>query len=380
VEDTRSTSLDVESSSGFDPSGGMGTGTYDTPAFATTQELVRDALEALGLVYDRYVVGGAGSTVELEPRGYADPAKGLGGLMDELGNPNYDCLVWVTTGGAFAGSFSAESRSNLSAFLDGGGHLVATGDDVATHLGTGGIGADPGFLATYLGTEMASAADDATEATILDTRGSGSLTGVNLGLYADCPRVRRLDRLTLAAPAVGSSKSILMEYANGGAGDLGRPSVIRNERTASGGVAVVTGFDPGALVSLDSRACLYGSILDAAIGLTIPAPPDCPNTGTGAETAIGPAGYVLSAAEPNPFRVRTSVRLSVPQGSTVNVAVYDVLGRRIRTLAAGRLPAGTHVRDWDGRSESGERVAAGIYFVRMVAGEFHETQKTVLLR
>jgi flagellar hook assembly protein FlgD len=62
------------------------------------------------------------------------------------------------------------------------------------------------------------------------------------------------------------------------------------------------------------------------------------------------------------------------------VSIYDVLGRLTRTLADGTLPPGTHVLQWDGRAQSGERTAAGIYFVRMAAGDFRALQKTVLLR
>jgi hypothetical protein len=379
VEDNRAAALDVEHSGDFDPAGGLGFGLYREPVWSTTPDMVRDALDALGLVYDRYVVQGSGSTVETEPRGFADPANGIGGLMDELGNPNYDCIVWITSGG-FTEPFSAESRLNLAAFLDGGGHVVTTGDGIATSLGTGGNGTDPVFLATYLGAEMANAADDETEFRRLDTRGVGALAGVNLGLYADCPLVRSLDRLTLAAPVAGSSNAVLLEYTNGGTGDEGRPSAILNERTASGGRAVLTGFDPGALVSHASRVCLYGSSLGTVIGLTIPVAPDCPNTGTGVEPVSALASIRLTPAEPNPFRERTSLRLILPRPMLVNVSVHDVAGRRIRTLADGHLPAGTHLHEWNGRTDAGAPASAGIYFVRSTAGEHRDARKVVLVR
>jgi len=383
VEDSRQSSVDVENSTGFDPTGGYGSsGNYEHPVWAHSVEMVADALDALGLAYDRYVVGGVGSSIETEPRGYADPARGLGGLMDGLGNPNYDCIVWVTTGFyAFVGSsISAESRLNLAAFLDGGGHVVVTGDGVATQLGAGGQGVDAVFLATYLGTEMASAADAATEARVLDTGGVGPLAGIRLGLYAGCPALRNLDRLTLAAPVAGSSNAVLMEYANGGPGDEGRASVIFNERTANGGRAVLSGFDPGALVSHASRACFYGAVLGTAIGLTIPAPPDCSNTGTGAELGADHGALRLTRAEPNPFRDRTSLRLSVAHETFVKISVYDVRGRLIRTLADGRRPAGTHAYEWDGSTDSGEPAAAGIYFIRASAGTLRESRKVIFLR
>ncbi|MGH2570885.1 MAG: hypothetical protein ACRDGR_06645 [bacterium] len=52
----------------------------------------------------------------------------------------------------------------------------------------------------------------------------------------------------------------------------------------------------------------------------------------------------------------------------------------MRTLVDERLAGGTHLRAWDGRTDSGERAAAGIYFVRMVAGEYRGARKVVLVR
>ncbi len=52
----------------------------------------------------------------------------------------------------------------------------------------------------------------------------------------------------------------------------------------------------------------------------------------------------------------------------MSLAVYDASGRRVRTLAAGEWPAGEQSVRWDGRDESGDRVGAGLYFVRLQAG------------
>jgi flagellar hook assembly protein FlgD len=52
----------------------------------------------------------------------------------------------------------------------------------------------------------------------------------------------------------------------------------------------------------------------------------------------------------------------------VRIAVYDHRGRLVRVLAEGNAPAGTHETSWDGRSEAGSPVSAGIYFLRLDAG------------
>jgi flagellar hook assembly protein FlgD len=91
-------------------------------------------------------------------------------------------------------------------------------------------------------------------------------------------------------------------------------------------------------------------------------------------------GFELARATPNPFRSSTSIRFSVAKRERVSLDVYNILGQRIRTLVDEVLEPDSYVREWDGRSDRGERVSSGIYFYKMVAGSFTDTQKTVLLQ
>ena len=64
--------------------------------------------------------------------------------------------------------------------------------------------------------------------------------------------------------------------------------------------------------------------------------------------------------------------------------VYDVLGREIRTLVNGDMPAGTYSARWNGESDNGQPVPSGMYFVRMVAGDsgtrFSAVRKLMLVK
>jgi len=84
--------------------------------------------------------------------------------------------------------------------------------------------------------------------------------------------------------------------------------------------------------------------------------------------------------EPNPFSERTELRFSLSQGRDVRLAVFDVAGRVVRVLLDGQAPAGGNRITWDGRNDSGERLASGVYFFRLDAGEQSRTLKTTLLR
>ncbi len=84
---------------------------------------------------------------------------------------------------------------------------------------------------------------------------------------------------------------------------------------------------------------------------------------------------------PNPFNPATTLRFSVPRQATVEVAVFDVAGRRIRTLVAGEVVvAGWHEQKWDGRDATGALVASGVYHVRVAIEGDAVTRRVVLLK
>jgi flagellar hook assembly protein FlgD len=62
----------------------------------------------------------------------------------------------------------------------------------------------------------------------------------------------------------------------------------------------------------------------------------------------------------------------------VAIEVFDLLGRRVRSLTKREWQAGYYSLTWDGRDGSGRRVTPGVYLYRMLAGEFHESRKMVV--
>lgn len=93
-----------------------------------------------------------------------------------------------------------------------------------------------------------------------------------------------------------------------------------------------------------------------------------------------PGRMALSAPAPNPFNPRTQVELSVPADGLAEVAVFDLAGRRVRTLLQGDLRAGRHPIVWDGLDQRGNAVASGTYLFRAeVRGEV-STRRAVLVR
>ncbi|GEM_PF-1744132 len=79
----------------------------------------------------------------------------------------------------------------------------------------------------------------------------------------------------------------------------------------------------------------------------------------------GIAAFAAGPAYPNPAAERSSIDYQLPLPGRVELAVYNVLGQRVRTLADGDRPAGAHTVAWDGRDGGGSRVAGGVYLYRL---------------
>ncbi|HPG40873.1 MAG TPA: T9SS type A sorting domain-containing protein [bacterium] len=94
-----------------------------------------------------------------------------------------------------------------------------------------------------------------------------------------------------------------------------------------------------------------------------------------------PAAFTLEPAYPNPFNPGTTIKYLLAKDSEVDLAVFDLLGRQVRTLVNDiQQPAGTYQAAWDGYSDNGERLASGIYFVQFKAGGQRFMQRVTLVR
>jgi hypothetical protein len=84
------------------------------------------------------------------------------------------------------------------------------------------------------------------------------------------------------------------------------------------------------------------------------------------------------SAYPNPAR-SVSFAFALPKATKVDLGVYDLLGRKVATVATGMMQAGRYERTWNGTDESGSRVHSGIYYYRLKAGDDVRTARTVVI-
>ena len=97
---------------------------------------------------------------------------------------------------------------------------------------------------------------------------------------------------------------------------------------------------------------------------------------TSAEPRVSvPYQFALHPAFPNPFNPTTVIRFDLASQSPVELKVYDVTGRLVRTLVSNVMAAGGHTVRFDGGN-----LASGVYFCRLKAGSFTQTRKLLLLK
>ncbi len=90
--------------------------------------------------------------------------------------------------------------------------------------------------------------------------------------------------------------------------------------------------------------------------------------------------YELSQNYPNPFNPSTDIRFSIAQTGKVTINVFDILGRKVKTLANAYMTFGNHVVQWDGTDDYGYPVASGVYVYRLETKNFTKSMKMILMK
>jgi hypothetical protein len=98
------------------------------------------------------------------------------------------------------------------------------------------------------------------------------------------------------------------------------------------------------------------------------------------EINISPQEYTLHQNYPNPFNPNTSMNFDLPKDGLVNITIYDMMGRIVKTLVNGSQTAGFKSVQWNATNDSNEPVSAGLYIYTIQAGDFRQTRKMVLLK
>jgi hypothetical protein len=90
-------------------------------------------------------------------------------------------------------------------------------------------------------------------------------------------------------------------------------------------------------------------------------------------------GFALEQNFPNPFVATTQIRYALDHPTVVSLAVYDIRGRKVRTLTRGQLQQGTQLVTWNGTDDSGTAVPSGVYFVQLETDTFRQAKRMVVV-
>lgn len=319
---------------------------------------------------------------------YANMTAGLGVTMwdfDSDGVPTladlapYSAVLWVSDdfNQSFQGypvtqSFLSEAEDALASYLDlGGGVLIAGWQNVrgANVPREYEIDLVPGdFLYDYFGLD---AVGYKQQASLTEATGEGSFPSAAL----EPTRLRsnwggkqiRIEYATQLRPGAEVAYRFASDDPDSAYHE--RPIGVTMTEPVIDGSAMIVTFPIYHLTTPTGNA-LLAEALSFLAGTTVDAPTLTPRP-----------HWSLAAARPNPFVDATEIRFVVPGAAAeVDVAVYNLAGRRVRELLRGRVDGGPHVVTWDGRNDDGRRVAAGVYFYRLQSDAQELTRKVVRLR
>jgi hypothetical protein len=165
------------------------------------------------------------------------------------------------------------------------------------------------------------------------------------------------------APVAGATVCVSSE-------DFSAYTVAETDASGRARTTLITGDSTELLITVTAADCM----------------PNCSTTRVvDSETGVDGGGVsdrvaALSQNSPNPFTASTRISFSTAERGPLVISVYDVTGRRVRTLVNRRTEAGRSSVEWDGQNETGEELPSGVYFVRMEAGHSLFERKMTLLR
>ena len=140
---------------------------------------------------------------------------------------------------------------------------------------------------------------------------------------------------------------------------------------SSPGKLVYLGFPFETVYPVEARHGMMSAVLD----YLLIAPSSIEESGLSI-----PDRFVLRQNFPNPFNPTTTLRYSVPELATIELAIYDIQGRLVKTLISEEYSAGWYETNWSGLDQSGNPVSTGMYFAKLQHGKMQQSIKMMYLK
>jgi len=256
-------------------------------------------------------------------------------------------------------TFNNKEKDIVRRFLEQGGRLLVSGSEVGWDLVAKGSPDDRDFFRNYLKAVYLADAPlnrpgvyyrvQPLTGTIFDGLSTFNFDNGTHGTYD----VKWPDAILPADDAVLGLQFAGLSTVNGGCGIYYRGTFPESQQE---GRLVFLSFPLETVYSTSARNALVGKILDF---LNTPAAID-------RDTNPQPVTFKMWPNFPNPFNASTRIRFRLPESASVTLQIFDVRGRQIFSKQMN-FPSGVHAIVWRGADQSGQPVASGMYFYRLLA-------------
>jgi len=281
---------------------------------------------------------------------------------------------------------SGDMGVTLAADIVVGGICTTSGSDLITGPYSVTLGAAAALVESDSTTVLGTALVERTVAQSLNETFGG--IGLELTAAGGAPGLTQVVRTTGTALDVDGLSSIERYFEVTPANNAGLDAsvVVHYDESELGGMlesslGLYSTFDGGAnwnvLTSTVDESGNTISVSGVASLATLTAAQSGP---TGVDDGLVPARTELVSVYPNPFNPATKIVFSLKSAGQVDVGVYDVRGHRVKVLVSGALVQGQHDLTWRGLDDSGQAVASGVYFCRLLADGESQTMKMLLTR
>ena len=278
---------------------------------------------------------------------------------------DYQTIFWLLGDESTADeTFSSFEQSLVKDYLIQGGKIFISGSEIAWDLDHMGNTADKIFINDYLKTKYD--LDDSNSYEVIGNIGSpfSGLTlhydNGNYGVYEE--------NYPDAFLCYGGSMPAF-NYGNGLIAATHFTGTISTSQNIS--QVFILGFPFETIYDESERITLAGRVLyyfgyDVQLGKMA--------------DHIKPEEFKIYANYPNPFNPVTKIKYSVPEYSRVRIVIFDMLGRKIKTLIDDNQGPGNHLVEWNATNELGLAVSSGLYFYKTQSGNFMSTNKMCFLK
>lgn len=351
------TSVDIANSIMQDKDGGY-TVAGQTGSFgAGNYDMYIMHLNSAGGIQWKRTIGGTGEDYAISVIQTADSSYVLAGLTNSFGAGNYDVylvkldkngsLQWTRTVGGtgfdYAYSITPSIASGTTSYTVAGktNSFGVLGEDMYI-VNVSDIGwVNWSRTAGSTGQDNAYSIIQGADGCLVTAGGTNSFGAGSYDIYL----------VKISFPNISLCNSSLRSSTSGTGGTLGNPT-----QTVTSPVPTVTSPTP----SVNT-----GGLLTYI----------CPTVGIEPGANEMPASYELKQNYPNPFNPQTKIKFDIPVQSDVKVIVYDIIGHEVATLVNEQLKPGSYEVQWDGSNFS-----SGVYYYKLIAGDYTAVKKMILIK